>query len=156
MARTSVVGDTSIAKQTAAKPLAPLTSKGTIPQHRLGKTNLTFAERRIEQPDRTAEDPDVAPRSGPRITGGKRGSVGNPLAGSIEKAAKLFSPLIADAFSPDLLGGRGGGMTSGQHEAFSDMGGHSLAPTAPAPSIVVPPTFSIAAMKDGGFIRRRS
>ena len=153
MAFTKAVGDTSIVTPRAAKPLVPLTSRDTIPQHRLGKTALNFAERRIPQPDRTAEDPDVAPRSGPPITGGKKGSVGNSLAGSIGKVAKLLSPLIADAFSPDLLGGRGGGMTSGQHTAFSDMGGHSLAPTAPAPSIVVPPT--IAAMKDGGFIRRR-
>ena len=149
MAFTRAVGDTSISKQTAAKPLEPLTSRDTTPQHRLGKTNLTFAERRIPQPDRTAEDPDVAPRSGPRITGKKR-PVGNSLADSIGKAAKLLSPLIADAFSTPNNKEAAINLVDAT-ETYGNSAGNFN--TTPAPTPYVPTT--IAGMKDGGFIRRR-
>ena len=158
MARTSVVGDTSIAKPRAAKPLEAqptLTSRDTTPQHRLGKTGLTFAERRIEQPDRTAEDPDVAPRSGPRITGGKRGSVGNPLAGSIGKVAKLLSPLIADAFSTPNNKEAAINLVDATETYGNNPGNFNPIPTTsftPAPTI---PVTGAGVMKDGGFIRRR-
>ena len=150
MAFTKAVGDTSIVTPRAAKPLEPLTSRDTTPQHRLGKTNLNFAERRIPKPDGTAEDPGVAPRSGPRITGGKRGSVGNPIGDAIGKAAKLFSPLIADAFSTPNNKEAAINLVDATETYGNNPGNFN---PIPAPTPYVPTT--IAGMKDGGFIRRR-
>ena len=149
MAFTKAVGDTSIVTPRAAKPLEPLTSRDTTPQHRLGKTAPNFAERRIPQPDRTAEDPGVAPRSGPPITGKKR-PVGNSLADSIGKAAKLLSPLIADAFSTPNNKEAAINLVDAT-ETYGNSAGNFN--TTPAPTPYVPTT--IAGMKDGGFIRRR-
>lgn len=151
MARISVVGDTKIPATTALEPSGPLTPSDTIPQHRLGKTNLTFAERRIPQPDRTAEDPDVAPRSGPPITGGKKGSVGNSLAGSIGKVAKLLSPLIADAFSTPNNKEAAINLVDATETYGNNPGNFNPIP-APTPYV---PVTGAGVMKDGGFIRRR-
>jgi len=154
MARISVVGDTKIPATKALEFSGPLTPSDTIPQYQLGKTGPKFAERRIPQPDRTAKDPDVAPRSGPPITGGKRGSVGNPIGDAIGKAAKLFSPLIADAFAPLPTGVPG--MTTSDIPANTNF----FSPVTDAIGFTSPPVgsdfnASLAAMKDGGFIRRR-
>lgn len=149
MARISVVGDTKIPATTALEPSGPLTPGDTIPQYQLGKTGPKFAKRRIPKPDRTAEDPGVAPRSGPPITGKKR-PVGNSLADSIGKAAKLLSPLIADAFSTPNNKEAAINLVDAT-ETYGNSAGNFN--TTPAPTPYVPTT--IAGMKDGGFIRRR-
>ena len=120
-----------------------------------GRTALTFSPLNVPQPARTAPPPDVA-SEGRRITG-RQGSTGNPIGDAIGNAAKKLAPLIADAFQPDTLGGRGG-MTSEQHAAFSNMGNVTAIPAftpAPVTAPVIPVT-GVGIMKDGGFIRKRT
>mgnify|MGYP003666530954 CR=1 FL=1 len=140
--------------------VTPLTGRtATSGRTRTGRSLLTFNQPNIPQPEGTPPPVDVA-SEGRRITG-RQGSTGNPIGDAIGNAAKKLAPLIASAFEPDTLGGRGG-MTSGQHAAFSDMGNEIASPNILGASgtqlshnftPAVPTT--IAAMKDGGFIRRR-
>ena len=135
--------------------VTPLTgrtaTRGRLP---IGRTALTFSPLNVPQPARTAPPPDVA-SEGRRITG-RQGSTGNPIGDAIGNAAKKLAPLIADAFQPDTLGGRGG-MTSEQHAAFSDMGNEiaipAAAPVAAAPAAPAAIPFNTS---EGGFIRKRT
>lgn len=167
MAFTPATGDTSIGKERASETIrpprgvTPLTGRtATSGRTRTGRSLLTFNQPNVPRPEGTAPPPDVA-SEGRRITG-RQGSTGNPIGDAIGNAAKKLAPLIAGAFQPDTLGGRGG-MTSGQHAAFSDMGNEIAIPAAapaPAPAPTFFPTTSTASpttgfLKDGGFIRRR-
>ena len=164
MAFTRAVGDTSIPSEKAvgsigaSRPITPLTSEtSVISRQSLGRSNLIFGSTNVPQPARTARDPEIAPARNPRISG-RQGGTGSGIGDAIGNAAKKLSPLIANAFQPDTLGGRGG-MTSEQHAAFSDMGNVTAIPAAaPAPvaPVFTPATSFPASLNEGGFIRKRT
>jgi hypothetical protein len=162
MAFTPVTGDTEISPQRASKTITatrgvPAYTRKTAVSGKppIGKTALTFRPLTVPQPART-EPIDRAPSRGPNIRG-KQGPFGKDSIGNaIKGAAELLSPLIADAFQPDTLGGRGG-MTSEQHAAFSNMGNVTAIPApAPAAPVFTPATSFPASFNEGGFIRKRT
>ena len=166
MARTSVVGDTEIPREIASKSPKPLTRPDTVPQYRLGKSGTQFGPTNIPKPERTLGDPSIAPSRGPNITGGR--TVGNNgTARAIIGAAKKFAPLIADAWNTPNNKQAAINLVDATESPLSNPGSFTPTPSFAPPNILgasgaqlshnfpaVPTT--IAAMKDGGFIRRRS
>ena len=159
MAFTPATGDTSIGKERASETIrppsgvTPLTGRtATSGRTRTGRSLLTFNQPNVPRPEGTPPPVDVA-SEGRRITG-RQGSTGNPIGDAIGNAAKKLAPLIADAFAPLPTGVPG--MTTSDIPANTNF----FSPVTDTIGFTSPPVgsdfnASIAAMKDGGFIRRR-
>jgi hypothetical protein len=161
MAFTRAVGDTSISTEKAygslrtIRPVSPLTARtSTLSRQSPGRSNLIFGSTNVPQPARTAAPPDVA-SEGPRRISGTQEPFGNPIAGAIVTAGKRIGAALADRPSPLPTGVPG--ITTSDIPATTGF----FSPVTDFFGFTSPPAFSdftasLATLKEGGFVRRKS
>jgi|TARA_R110000824_G_scaffold230188_2_gene417829 hypothetical protein len=160
MAFTPATGDTNISKPRASKALrpspgiSPLTGRSATSRRLpLNRSLLKFGSTNRPQPARTAGKPVVAPPKNINIGGPQ--AYNNPIADAIAGIGKKLGSAIAKQQAPLSTGVPG--MTTSDIPANTNF----FSPVTDAIGFTSPPVSSdfnasIAMMKHGGFIRRRS